>query len=124
MPCPGAFTAESPRFFVTSRLKSGGRRRKSFYIVSLSLLWFGVADSQAAPPNRITRAVDARRSSAIAGHIHRFAQPQFDQGAVDPGMRMNYIVTADQAVRGSAGGARSLAGRSAESVLAAAFASG
>jgi len=46
----------------------------------------------AAPPDRITRPLDASRIAAVAGQLHGLAQPQFDRGAVDPGMQMDYIV--------------------------------
>ena len=45
----------------------------------------------AAAPDRITRTVDAGRTRTVAGARHRLAQPQFDRGAVDPAMEMNYL---------------------------------
>src|SRR5580700_1780569 len=46
----------------------------------------------AAPPNRITRAVEPTQTSVVPGHLQRLAQPQFDRGAVDAGMPMEYMV--------------------------------
>ena len=46
----------------------------------------------AAPPSRITRSLDPSRTTAVAGHVHRLAQPQFDRGAVDPAKKLNYMV--------------------------------
>ena len=46
----------------------------------------------AAPPNRVTGPVDARRVRELPGTVHRLAKPQFDQGAVDPAMRMESMM--------------------------------
>ncbi len=46
----------------------------------------------AAPPDRVKQAVDTRRSSVVPGHLHRLAQPQFDQGAVDPASPVNDVM--------------------------------
>src|SRR5262249_38715749 len=46
----------------------------------------------AAPPNRITRPVDARRVRALPGGVHRLAQAAFDRGAVAPGARLDHVV--------------------------------
>jgi uncharacterized protein (TIGR03437 family) len=56
------------------------------------LLLLSPAGLAAAPPNRITGSVDAGRVSVLPGHIHRLAQPQFDQGVADPSTPMNYMV--------------------------------
>src|SRR5579864_1438768 len=59
----------------------------------ICLLMLGFAGySEAAPPNRITRPVDANQILALSGNLHRFAQSRFDRGAVDPGMRMDYMM--------------------------------
>ena len=57
-----------------------------FFFCLLPLLSAGL---RAAPPNRITRPVDARRTSDLAGQVHRQAQPAFDPGQVNPTTRMN-----------------------------------
>jgi len=58
----------------------------------MSLLWLGSGSAvRAAPVDRISRPVDARNTRAIAGSIHRLAQPQFDQGAADASMQMNDV---------------------------------
>jgi len=46
----------------------------------------------AAPRDRVIRPVDARATAVIPGNVHRLAQPRFDQGPVDAGMQMNYMV--------------------------------
>ncbi|HXJ40254.1 MAG TPA: protease pro-enzyme activation domain-containing protein [Bryobacteraceae bacterium] len=46
----------------------------------------------AAPPNRITRAVDQGRVKVIAGGRHSAAEPRFDKGAVDAKLQMDYVV--------------------------------
>jgi uncharacterized protein (TIGR03437 family) len=43
-----------------------------------------------AQPNRITSIDDARRV-ILHGRVHPKAQPQYDQGAVDPSMKIGYI---------------------------------
>ncbi len=45
-----------------------------------------------APADRVTRPVDSSRTQAVAGSVHRLAQPQFDRGPVDPQMPMDYMV--------------------------------
>jgi uncharacterized protein (TIGR03437 family) len=57
------------------------------------LLFFSLAAvCPAGSPNRITRPVDAGQTQVIAGSVHPFAVPQADQGAVDDGMPMNFVV--------------------------------
>src|SRR5690349_6055435 len=46
----------------------------------------------AAPPNRITRPVDARRVAPLRGGVHRLAQATFDSGAVDPTTRLDHVM--------------------------------
>jgi uncharacterized protein (TIGR03437 family) len=46
----------------------------------------------AAPADRITRPVDARRVRALAGGVHRLAQAAFDRGAVPGSARLDHIV--------------------------------
>lgn len=46
----------------------------------------------AAPVDRVAGQVDSRRVRVVPGSRHRLAQPQFDQGAVDPAMRMEYMM--------------------------------
>jgi subtilase family serine protease len=42
-------------------------------------------------PVRITAKIDDSRQVALAGSVHRKAQPQSDQGPVEPSMRMDYV---------------------------------
>jgi uncharacterized protein (TIGR03437 family) len=50
------------------------------------------AATEAAPSDRITGPVDPAWTRLIPGNLHRLAQPQYDQGAVDPALKMNYVV--------------------------------
>src|SRR5580698_3472064 len=62
----------------------------AFKIVTILLLSaFGAIG---AVPDRVTRPVDSGRVVSINGNVHRLAQPQFDRGAADPGMPMDYMV--------------------------------
>jgi len=61
--------------------------------LTTSILLIGSAlMAAAASPNRITRPVDPGRMQAIPNNLHRRAQPQFDRGPVDPGMRMEFML--------------------------------
>ncbi len=46
----------------------------------------------AAPADRVIGPVDARQVRAVTGNLSPQAKPQFDQGPVDPAMRMPYIL--------------------------------
>jgi uncharacterized protein (TIGR03437 family) len=59
-------------------------------LIVTSLLATGLLT--AAPPDRITRPVDAGRTRTIAGPVRSQADPQFDQGAMDPASRIDDIV--------------------------------
>ncbi len=48
--------------------------------------------SSAAPRDRVAGPVDSGRTRAIPGSVHPSVQPQYDRGAVDPDMRMEYMV--------------------------------
>jgi uncharacterized protein (TIGR03437 family) len=67
--------------------------RQAGTLVLLCLLLVAAAgQAVAAPPDRITQAVETGRVRAISGSLHRAAQRQFDRGAVDPQMPMDYIM--------------------------------
>ncbi len=59
-------------------------------IVLLGMMLAPVA--AAGPADRVLRPVDAGRTTPIKGNVPRLAQAQFDQGAVDAGMPMEYMV--------------------------------
>jgi uncharacterized protein (TIGR03437 family) len=44
-----------------------------------------------AQPDRLTAPIDARRTVLLHGNVHAMAQPQFDQGPVEPAFRLGYI---------------------------------
>ena len=57
------------------------------------LLWVVLASVAAAGPvDRVLRPVDPSRTTSVPGNVPRLAQAQFDRGAVDDGMRMEYMV--------------------------------
>ena len=45
----------------------------------------------AVQPDRITGALDSSQRVTLAGHIHPNAQPRYDQGAVEPSFRLDYV---------------------------------
>src|ERR1017187_4017901 len=67
------------------------RSNSSFRIRLILLMGFATV-MMAAPPNRVTRPVDAGRTRTIAGNLHRQAQPQYDRGEVDQAMHMDYML--------------------------------
>jgi subtilase family serine protease len=44
-----------------------------------------------AQPDRLTAPIDARRTVVLRGNVHAMAQPQFDQGPVEPAFRLGYV---------------------------------
>jgi hypothetical protein len=50
----------------------------------------------AAQPDRITGTIDSSRSVVLTGSVHAKAQPQFDQGPVDPAMTLAYVTIMTQ----------------------------
>src|SRR5579864_4501508 len=56
------------------------------------LLIFLTAAVEAAPRDRITSPVDPGRTRIVPGNISRRAQPQYDQGEIDPSRRIDYVV--------------------------------
>ena len=47
--------------------------------------------AQAAQPDRIVAPIDTNNTVALKGNVHPKAQPQYDQGPVDPSMKLPYI---------------------------------
>ena len=47
--------------------------------------------SYAAAPDRISGALSNGQTVTLRGNVHHLAQPEFDRGPVDPGMRMGTI---------------------------------
>jgi len=45
----------------------------------------------AAQPDRILSTIDSSQSVALARSLHPKAQPQFDQGAVEPSLKLSYM---------------------------------
>ena len=57
------------------------------------ILLLGLAGvSAAAVPDRVTRPVDVNHTRTLSGQVHRLAQAQFDRGAVDPAMPLEYML--------------------------------
>src|SRR5580704_9249137 len=44
-----------------------------------------------AQEDRIGGSIDASHVVAIPGNVHRNARPKFDEGPVDPAMKLNYV---------------------------------
>ncbi len=57
----------------------------------LALIVIFVSSAFAAQSDRITSAIDAR-TVEIPNHVRMQAQPKYDQGAVEPGFRMNHMM--------------------------------
>src|SRR5271170_8529175 len=45
----------------------------------------------AAQPDRITGTIDSSQMAALTKSLHPKAQPRYDQGAVDPSLRLGYV---------------------------------
>ncbi len=60
--------------------------------VTTVLLFSAAGTMPAAQADRITGPVDARVVRALPGNLTPWAKAQFDQGAVDPAMRIPYIL--------------------------------
>jgi subtilase family serine protease len=58
---------------------------------ALSLLLLVSSYSFAATPDRITGAIDSSQVVELARSLHPKAQPQYDQGAVDPQFKLSYV---------------------------------
>jgi len=81
-----AYTLEMPTSFHSVR-------EKASCLLSLMVVVCGIAkNAPAAPPNRITQPVVSHQTQIVAGNLHRLAAPQFDQGPVEPEMRMDYML--------------------------------
>lgn len=66
-------------------------RNDCYKTISLLIVLLGLADAaRAAVPDRITRSVDPSNTRSI-GSIAPQARPQYDRGAVDAAMPMNYM---------------------------------
>jgi hypothetical protein len=57
----------------------------------LLLLFLAPTLCFAAQPNRIAGSIDSRQMVTLPGSLHPKAQPQFDQGAVDPSYQLGYV---------------------------------
>ena len=44
-----------------------------------------------AQADRIAGSIDASHSIALQGNVHIYARPEFDEGPVDPAMKLNYL---------------------------------
>src|SRR5579863_1127967 len=60
-------------------------------LVIPALLFATFLPAEAAQLDRITAPIDGNQTVVLTGSVHSKAQPQFDQGAVDPSMSMEYI---------------------------------
>ena len=99
-----------------------GRLGPGWRIALLGMMLAPVA--AAGPADRVLRPVDAGRTTPIQGNVPRLAQAQFDRGAVDDGMRMEYMVLLMKPSAAAAGGPRPTAVRAAEPLLGSSSISG
>ena len=60
-----------------------------FALWGLAMAWCVTA--QAEQPDRIVTNIDPAQTVILKGNVHPKAQPQYDQGPVDPAMRLPYI---------------------------------
>ena len=58
---------------------------------ALLVLFFVSNLAFAAAPDRITDAIDVSQMVELARSVHPKAQPQYDQGAIDPETRLGYV---------------------------------
>ncbi len=58
---------------------------------ALPLVYLLSALMFAAAPDRVTQAIDASRTVELARSLHPKAQPQYDQGVVDPQLQLGYV---------------------------------
>ena len=64
-----------------------------YYLHSLPILATALAAALplAAQHSRITTPIDRNRTLAIQGHVHRYAQPRYDQGRVAASLPLNNL---------------------------------
>ena len=58
---------------------------------ALGLLLFAVSSTWAAPQARIMRSIDSRQMTQLPNGVHPLAQPEFDQGALDPSQMLTHV---------------------------------
>ena len=73
--------------------------------------------AQAAQPDRIVAPIDTNNTVALTGNVHPKAQPQYDQGPVDPAMKLPYITMSDQAYCETTSRFKALLERTAGSII-------
>ena len=78
---------------MTFKNKKDGFMAPTFRKYNLIVLIFLISalGLRAAPADRISRPVESRNIRVVSGSLHKLAQPQFDQGSVDPDMRMDDV---------------------------------
>jgi uncharacterized protein (TIGR03437 family) len=64
------------------------KAKSHYFCAILALLGPGIA---LAADDRIAAPVDPNRAFVLRGHVHPSAQPQFDQGALDPATELSYV---------------------------------
>jgi large repetitive protein len=64
------------------------------FLLALSLCVFLPSEGQTSRKPMITGPVDSGATVVLAGSRHQLAQPRFDVGAVDPGLKMTRVVLA------------------------------
>jgi subtilase family serine protease len=67
------------------------RRSVQVFYALCSLLLILCSGALAAQPDRIVGAIDASQTVALKGNVNPKAQRQYDQGPVDPSMKLPYV---------------------------------
>jgi uncharacterized protein (TIGR03437 family) len=73
-------------------LSPASRRRIEVRLLPVLVLAVAAQVAPAASPDRIARPVDARELRVVADSVHHLALAKFDQGPVDDGMPMKFLV--------------------------------
>lgn len=64
---------------------------RPFAALGLLLLAVSSTTSWAAPQARIMRSIDSRQMTRLADGVHPLAEPEFDQGALDPSQMLTHV---------------------------------
>src|SRR5215471_17926403 len=60
--------------------------------ITVGLVFFAALELSAAPRDRISRSIDARRTRALTGSVSPSAKIGLDQGVADQNMRLDDLV--------------------------------
>ncbi len=66
--------------------------RAIFLFITVLLLFLDAIAAFGAPPDRISRSIEARSTRTLKGQVHRLATPASDLGPVDPEFLLDHMV--------------------------------